>query len=425
MTSIADEKNALRAELYAARRSVGTLEQSLSKVTEERDGLAQKLLHLQSLDRTGEVQQLQAALKAESDAKKSAEEALQKITLERQRLQRARDELATNLLAAQQRAQEAEEDQQRAEEQTAAAIAELRALQTRLSAEAAEHSRGIENDASSNGSSRDLEVERSRNAVLAAALSSAKAERKHAQAEAAAARQLVLQLEQQLQMANSAGPPPPRLPDSSVTSNGPVSVAQSEPPQDDATDTEAMAKQIATLRRQVMQLKTSRDKLLSELDIQFIEAERLGNESNALSQALQEQREAAGTWERQAQEACAQLERLKDLLEESAQWRREPPTPPSRSEPGENGVPTSGEQDSTTEGDKAEADKQYIQAHILDMEQRLMQESTRSAALDLQVRALCAELHRAAHATAGLGRSVLPALNGIESRLSQALSAGR
>ncbi len=51
-------------------------------------------------------------------------------------------------------------------------------------------------------------------------------------------------------------------------------------------------------------------------------------------QALQEQREAAGTWERQAQEACAQLERLKDLLEESAQWRREPPTPPSRAEPG-------------------------------------------------------------------------------------------
>lgn len=54
-------------------------------------------------------------------------------------------------------------------------------------------------------SSRELEVERSRNAVLAAALSSAKAEREHAQTEAAAARQHVRQLEQQLHMASSAG----------------------------------------------------------------------------------------------------------------------------------------------------------------------------------------------------------------------------
>ena len=42
--------------------------------------------------------------------------------------------------AAQQRAQEAEEDQQRAEEQTAAAILELHALQARLSATGAEGS---------------------------------------------------------------------------------------------------------------------------------------------------------------------------------------------------------------------------------------------------------------------------------------------
>ncbi len=40
---------------------------------------------------------------------------------------------------------------------------------------------------------------------------------------------------------------------------------------------------------------------------------------------------------------------------------------------GEDGVPINGEQESTSEGDKAQADKQYIQAHILDMEQRLMQ----------------------------------------------------
>lgn len=46
----------------------------------------------------GELQKLQTALTAESAARTSAEEALQRVTLARQRLQRARDELATNLL---------------------------------------------------------------------------------------------------------------------------------------------------------------------------------------------------------------------------------------------------------------------------------------------------------------------------------------
>ncbi|EIE24923.1 hypothetical protein COCSUDRAFT_62333 [Coccomyxa subellipsoidea C-169] len=379
-----------------------------------------------------ELQQLQAALSAESEARRSAEEALERVTLERQRLQRARDELATNLLAAQQRAQEAEEDQQRAEEQTAAAIAEVDALQARLSANGAEISHASDAAPAGDGAdtSRELELERSRNAVLVAALSSAKGGRERAEREAAAARQRMQQLEQQLQMAHSAGPPPPSLPGPASAYNGPASMAKSVLSQETATDPESMARQITALKRQVTQLKASRDKLLAELDIQFVEADRMGNENNALSQALQEVREAGAAWERQAQEAAAQLERLKDLLEESALWRREQPPRPEASPPnppGENGTASSGERNGTEAEDRAASDSQYIQAHILDLEQRFMQESAKSAALDLQVRALCAELNRAAQATGSLGRSVLPALNGIESRLSQALhlTAGR
>ncbi len=48
-----------------------------------------------------------------------------------------------------------------------------------------------------------------------------------------------------------AGPPPPRLPDPSVTLDGPMSIASSELIQDGATDSEVMAKQLAVLRRQV------------------------------------------------------------------------------------------------------------------------------------------------------------------------------
>ncbi len=55
-------------------------------------------------------------------------------------------------------------------------------------------------------------------------------------------------------------------------------------------------------------------------------------------QALQEVREAGAAWERQAQEAAAQLERLKDLLEESALWRREQPPGPEASPPNPPGV---------------------------------------------------------------------------------------
>lgn len=55
------------------------------------------------------------------------------------------------------------------------------------------------------GASRELEFERSRNAVLVAALSSAKGERERAEREAAAARLQIRQLEQQLQALHSAG----------------------------------------------------------------------------------------------------------------------------------------------------------------------------------------------------------------------------
>lgn len=50
-----------------------------------------------------------------------------------------------------------------------------------------------------------LEVERGRNAVLVAALSSAKDERERAQTEAAASKKRILHLEKQLQMTHSAG----------------------------------------------------------------------------------------------------------------------------------------------------------------------------------------------------------------------------
>jgi hypothetical protein len=54
-------------------------------------------------------------------------------------------------------------------------------------------------------------------------------------------------------------------------------------------------------------------------------------------QGLEEARDASSAWEAQSQGALAQIELLKDMLEESARWdmglNRQPPTSPPGSKP--------------------------------------------------------------------------------------------
>ena len=70
-------------------------------------------------------------------------------------------------------------------------------------------------------------------------------------------------------------------------------------------------------------LKQARDRLITEMDAQASEIELLGQENSALASAVVDAKNVAAGWEAQAQAGLAQCSMLKDLLEESARWEEE------------------------------------------------------------------------------------------------------
>ncbi len=64
--------------------------------------------------------------------------------------------------------------------------------------------------------------------------------------------------------------------------------------------------------RQVARLKSSRDRLLEQVDRQWEELDRSGAEGRALAEDVSRARAEAAAWEAQAQDALAQVERLKE-----------------------------------------------------------------------------------------------------------------
>lgn len=122
-------------------------------------------------------------------------------------------------------------------------------------------------------------------------------------------------------------------------------------------------------------LKNARDRLIEALDAQTAETERFAIENSALASAVYEARQTAALWESQAQEALTQSHHLRDLLEESAQWMEE----------------------------KAKEEVMTLQA--------------KCAALEVQVRALVAELTRVVTDSTGLHRATQPLLSDVESKL--------
>lgn len=89
----------------------------------------------------------------------------------------------------------------------------------------------------------------------------------------------------------------------------------------------------------------------------------------------------------------AQVDKLKELLEESAAWG---------SAAGAQGQGLGG--------------KSAAEVAVA-LQSQLLREKARAADLELGARALAAELVRAQHASVSIGRSVLPVLCGIEHRL--------
>eukprot|EP00191_Tetraselmis_sp_GSL018_P020836 CAMPEP_0177594634 /NCGR_PEP_ID=MMETSP0419_2-20121207/9889_1 /TAXON_ID=582737 /ORGANISM="Tetraselmis sp., Strain GSL018" /LENGTH=488 /DNA_ID=CAMNT_0019085963 /DNA_START=147 /DNA_END=1614 /DNA_ORIENTATION=- len=430
-----DEIASLRSELYTTRRREWEVKEALTKAEHARDDAlrdAEELRQraaalqaatdrgdhlnakLQELERQASSLGLEAAelrqrlgeaereLSAEQTARRRTEELRARAEGDRSRLQRERDEARSQLGIAQRRAAEAEEEQCRAEEDAAQARAELAAYAREGGG--SQHGGSMSN-LEEEQLRRELESQRDHAAALLKSLEKAKAEAAAAREQAAAASQedgegpqkeLLDRREAELarreadverraseldrrEAAVRGGDGQRKDPDWPAPVKG-----------DDASEAEELRERVAGLEATISRLKHTREKLLLEMDEMSATVERLFTENTALSEALVQQREISSKWELQAQEGLLRAEQLKNMLEESAKWGN-----------GEDGPEAEPRSDSER------------------LESELIAERARCADLDLKVRALSAELTKASQHTGEIGRSVLPVLSSIESRILQ------
>eukprot|EP01023_Acetabularia_acetabulum_P000932 TRINITY_DN10347_c0_g3_i2.p1 TRINITY_DN10347_c0_g3~~TRINITY_DN10347_c0_g3_i2.p1 ORF type:complete len:435 (-),score=88.54 TRINITY_DN10347_c0_g3_i2:1106-2386(-) len=149
--------------------------------------------------------------------------------------------------------------------------------------------------------------------------------------------------------------------------------------------------QLEDMDQKVTMFKKSRDKLLTEVDTQSVEIDRLLSENSALQNSLSVSQEIQNKWKNQAEDALNQIEKLKDMMEESASWV-------------------------VVDGNIVQGENE-LQKKVHFLEQELVQGRAKIAKMDLQIRALCAEYTKAAQCNSTIQASLLPALNGIEGRL--------
>jgi chromosome segregation ATPase len=160
-------------------------------------------------------------------------------------------------------------------------------------------------------------------------------------------------------------------------------------------DHHTLVAELEALVNQVFKLKQSRDKLLEQIDAQWQEMDRISSDHEMTIVELQEARKASASWEQQCQDALAQCERLKGLLEEGLTWN---------------------------EGQEGEGATPSAVGKLLKL---LNEERVRSQELELGARALAAELVRAQGASLDIGRTMLPVLSGVEGRLEGMVERAR
>eukprot|EP00884_Botryococcus_braunii_P008537 jgi/Botrbrau1/17685/Bobra.0166s0109.1 len=559
LPELTEENAALKKELFRVRRVEQDLHKALAQFKEENvllQGRVHDLLIGSAADTSLErqLEELRGELERERAARQQAEQSLEACEKERKRLQRARDELAAQVLVG----QDLEDELKQAQEYAEALSRELQTLRA---------TSGTLGDPAPVPESVDislkmeLEAERKRAEALSVALAAVRAEKASVDGELAAVRDRLRELPPHLQApgpasegfaASSGGVSAQTsdLPrglelDGKAQDAGPPSVAASQEGSQVGPSAASAADAVDALTRQVGQLRASRDRLLLQVDAQSGELERFSHENSSLVQGLQEAREVGVWWEGQVQSALAQIELLKDMLEESARWdvgpqapgklptspphlpppspppgagargglrvrtaaarmgspmqRRSPnspalvgtppmaaspfasyaqtpfqddvpPVPPDAPRDG-NGpgtaaaVPHAGNESLPVAGQpqpgrgtrspthmtppvpaspqakvpEARAPRgghaprhpdpawsaptsgthETVAAAYEALQHKLLAERARSATLDLQVRALCAELVRVADVTGNLGRAMLPALSGVAGRLTQ------
>ncbi|KAI7845489.1 hypothetical protein COHA_001036 [Chlorella ohadii] len=341
-----------------------------------------------------QVARLEEQLAEEQHLRRAAEAATEAVAADRNRLQRARDELAAALLAAEKRVLEAEEEAAAAHTAAAAAQQQLQAAGVAGGQQDAVQREGQQAPAAGASPSpqrRQLAEEEAADAeVLLAALDQERQRSEElvrtleaAEREAVAATEKLLKAQAKIEQLKAkakgkGGKDKGGLPASpSLASLG-----------------EGGEAAIEALQERIAALKASRDKLIGAFDAQAAEIERLSGDNAALAESLAELRDTASKWEAQAQASLAQNERLKDLLEESATWS----IPAAH---GSTSVPGGG-----SNGGGSTAAAAAVQA-------------AEALAAAAAAGALCMELTRAAQSSSQMQAALLPMLGGVESRLVQ------
>ncbi|KAK7857582.1 hypothetical protein CFP56_017070 [Quercus suber] len=163
-------------------------------------------------------------------------------------------------------------------------------------------------------------------------------------------------------------------------------------------DKEKLEKQLHDMAVVVERLESSRQKLLTEIDSQSSEIERLFEENSNLSSSYQEAMGVAVRWENQVKDCLKQNEELRETVDK-LRTERARGIPESY----RDGVNETGSSASTTE--------------ILSLQGQLGKEQSRAEALSAEVMQLSVRLQQITQAYNGLARVYKPVLRNIESSL--------
>lgn len=171
---------------------------------------------------------------------------------------------------------------------------------------------------------------------------------------------------------------------------------------------EKFEKQLHDMAMMVERLESSRQKLLTEIDSQSSEIERLFEENASLSTSQQDALGLAVQWENQVKDCLKQNEELRLLLDKL------------RSEQIHSMQPRDSSVLFHTEPGRSTADISIPQDHVTEnqlLKERLAKEQSKAEALSAEIMKLSAELKHAVQAYNNLTRLYRPVLRNIENNL--------
>lgn len=334
----------------------------------------------------------------------SLKKALQDATREKDAAIITREDLSAQFRAVKRRLREVEEEQYKAEEDAATLRAELNMLQRQ---EEQHQSSGIPSSSVTMEHLRAMEQEM---AKIKVELQEAIRQRQEEQQKLAVEKEhsaLLMTEKQQLEEKLLAATLKISEHTSEKNDEGSSSTAENQKQEKAKHD-----QQLRDLAMMVERLESGRQKLLSEIDTQSLEIERLFVENENLSAGLKDMTSAASQWENQVQECLKQNAELRVTLEklraEQAKTVCELPMQDAVSS-----------KEITDNNEKGIAGHTVYAAENLKLKGELAKTQTKSETLTAQVLQLSVELKRTVQAYDSLVRLYKPILWNIENRLIQ------